>query len=390
MDEGTSSGASFKKLEKAQFQGTHKRAVSSVAWAPSHLTTAPVVASGSADGTAKIWKLPDPDDTKKHKRDLKAMTTLSGHSRGLNHIAWSTSTWSPPKLATASDDKTCRLWDVVTGDPLVEFRGHLNFCFCVAVHPTHGNLLVSGSFDETVKLWDVRSGDCVSTLPAHSDPVTMVDFSRDGTCICSSSHDGLIRLWDTATGECLKTIYAPLTSTPAPSAQAGTPQSVAMAGISEAGVAAATAAAAAAAGTSNAAAAASSSTSPPVSFAKYSPNGNFILSSTLDGRLRLWKTRTSTCSKTYHGSHLNSKYCMTAGFYLPQDSASSVVTGSENGDLTLYDLQTQQVQQTLPQAHDDVVMAVSCYNDPVGGGDWICTGGMTQDPTIKFWRPNKT
>ena len=39
------------------------------------------------------------------------------------------------------------------------------------------------SFDETVKLWDVRSGECVATLPAHSNPVTGVDFNRDGTMI---------------------------------------------------------------------------------------------------------------------------------------------------------------------------------------------------------------
>lgn len=30
----------------------------------------------------------------------------------------------------------------------------------------------------------------LQTLPAHSDPVTAVDFSRDGTLIVSSSYDG--------------------------------------------------------------------------------------------------------------------------------------------------------------------------------------------------------
>jgi COMPASS component SWD3 len=72
----------------------------------------------------------------------------------------------------------------------------------------HHSLLASGSFDETVKLFDIRSGECVSTLPAHSDPVTAVAFNRDGTCVASASHDGLIRIWDVGTSECLKTIFA--------------------------------------------------------------------------------------------------------------------------------------------------------------------------------------
>lgn len=107
--------------------------------------------------------------------------------------------------ASGSDDKTVRLWDCISGEALVEFRGHDNFVFCVSMHHS---LLASGSFDETVKLFDIRSGECVSTLPAHSDPVTAVAFNRDGTCVASASHDGLIRIWDVGTSECLKTIFA--------------------------------------------------------------------------------------------------------------------------------------------------------------------------------------
>jgi len=65
-------------------------------------------------------------------------------------------------IATASDDKTLRLWDASTTDSLVEFRGHTNFVFSVAFNP-QSNLLVSGSFHETVKLWDVRTGSCLHT-----------------------------------------------------------------------------------------------------------------------------------------------------------------------------------------------------------------------------------
>ncbi len=57
-------------------------------------------------------------------------------------------------------------------------------------HP-RSHLVVSGSFDQTVKLWDVRSGDCVKSVSAHSEPVTSVNFNRDGSLVASCSFDGL-------------------------------------------------------------------------------------------------------------------------------------------------------------------------------------------------------
>ena len=45
----------------------------------------------------------------------------------------------------------------------------------------------------------------VQSILAHSDPVTLVEFNRDGSMMPSSSFDGLCRLWDTGTGKCLRT-----------------------------------------------------------------------------------------------------------------------------------------------------------------------------------------
>lgn len=101
---------------------------------------------------------------------------------------------------------------VPQGDCLKTLHGHTNYVFCINFNP-QSNLLASGSYDEAVMVWDVKTGAallpcthtsicehphrsrhpgaCLKTLPAHSDPVTAVDFSRDGTLIVSCSYDGI-------------------------------------------------------------------------------------------------------------------------------------------------------------------------------------------------------
>ena len=68
--------------------------------------------------------------------------------------------------------------------------GHHNYVYCLAFSPK-GNILASGSYDEAVFLWDVRAGRLMRSLPAHSDPVSGIDFARDGTLVVSCSTDGL-------------------------------------------------------------------------------------------------------------------------------------------------------------------------------------------------------
>lgn len=324
--------------------GEHKRAVSSVKFAPDRLckSSHALCASASADGSVRLWDLSQdmyeslPTMTTSTTvvgdaplasatKQLQPVVTCLGHSRGINEVCWNPTS---PLLATASDDKTIRVWDAVTGDALVEFRGHDNFVFCV---DQKQSMLVSGSFDETVKLWDVRSGECVSTLPAHSDPVTAVSFNRDGTCVCSASHDGLIRIWDVATGECLKTIYA--------------------------------------------------AKNPPVSHITYSPNGKYVLAGTLDSMLRLWPVNrigSSKCAKTYQSElhHVNNKYSVVSTFTYD----GNIVTGSETGKICLYDLQSRQIQQVL-ECHEGPVLAVAAHDKlPL-----LASGGMTADRRVEFW-----
>src|SRR5262249_3757286 len=60
-------------------------------------------------------------------------------------------------LASASNDKTVRLWDVTTAKERASLQGHTGLVYAVAFSPD-GKTLASASDDKTVKLWDVTTG----------------------------------------------------------------------------------------------------------------------------------------------------------------------------------------------------------------------------------------
>ena len=53
---------------------------------------------------------------------------------------------------------------------------------------------------------------CAQVIPAHSDPVTGVDVSGDGTLIASSSYDGICRIWNAHNGAAMPCWGAPSTA----------------------------------------------------------------------------------------------------------------------------------------------------------------------------------
>lgn len=116
---------------------------------------------------------------------------------------------------------------------------------------------------------------------------------------------------------------------------------------------------------------------------RFSPNGNFVLAGTLDDRLRLWNvsevTSNSGCSKTYKG-HKNSEFCCFSAFDTNNAADPTIVSGSEDGKVHIYGVNDREVRQVLTN-HDDAVLAV----DVSSKKEFIVTGGMEKDKTVKFW-----
>ncbi|KAE9396751.1 WD40 repeat-like protein, partial [Gymnopus androsaceus JB14] len=107
-------------------------------------------------------------------------------------------------IATASWDRTVRIWNAVNGALIHTLTGPTGQIWSAAFSPD-GKLIAAGG-DHQVRLWSVESGKLLHTLSGYDDTcrTRSLCFSPDGATLAAGARGGTLRLFSILTGECLQ------------------------------------------------------------------------------------------------------------------------------------------------------------------------------------------
>lgn len=144
------------------------------------------VAVGFADGTLRLYSLPD----------SRLQSEIRAHSKEILHLAFHP---NGMLLASASFDKTVKLWRV-TADELAtpQTFSHPDKVRAVAFSP-NGHLLVTGSNNGQIGLFPLGTEQPAlrpTFYQAHQGQINSVEIDAGGTYLLSSGADGYTRFWN--------------------------------------------------------------------------------------------------------------------------------------------------------------------------------------------------
>jgi F-box and WD-40 domain protein 1/11 len=155
------------------------------------------IVSCSKDTTARIWHIcEDQSRTGEVFAGISryvCLHTLHGHRAAVNSVHFKGNV-----IATASGDRTVRIWNLITGIMIRTIGAHPRGIACVNIA---GNFVVTGSSDHVIRIFDLADGEEVRTLRGHSGLVRTIQ--TDDTMIISGSYDQSIRIWDINSGKML-------------------------------------------------------------------------------------------------------------------------------------------------------------------------------------------
>ena len=286
---------------------THEADVTALAFSPD----GKYVASGSRDGTARVWEA-------QTGREIARMT----HEADVTDLAFSP---DGKYVASGSRDGTARVWEAQTGHEVARMS-HEDYVVAVAFSPD-GKYVISGSWDDTARVWEAQTGHEVARM-SHEGYVVAVAFSPDGKYVVSGSGDGTARVWEAQTGHEVARI----------------------------------------------------SHKDGVAAVAFSPDGKYVASGSRDGTARVWEAQTGReIARVNHEVYViavafspDGKYVISGGCDKKDENYRCI-----GGTARVWEAQTG--REIARMSHNNAVVAVAFSPD----GKYVVSGSF--DGTVRVW-----
>jgi WD40 repeat protein len=288
----------------------HKQNITRAGFSPD----AKLLATASQDKSLRIWDV------------MTGSLVCSWQSQSARSNATSVA-FSPDgkRVAISSEHDPVQVWDLPRrpGDdptPLFTYRGHSAPVRSVTFKPD-GKTLATAGWDRTARTWDLASHRHPSILMSHAGSVTSLAASPKGPLIASAGHDGVIKLWHAGTGRLLSEL---------PGHEAG------------------------------------------VACLAFRPDGERLASGGADGLARVWNTATGTCENILRGH----RGTVAAVAFSP--NGTQIGTGGVDKIVRIWDAATGLMRGSF-EGHTEAITSLT-----YAGGEGRLASG-SRDKTLRVW-----
>ena len=165
-----------KESEPRVLEG-HQGSITSLAWS----TDGAVLCSASSDQCIRLWDA----------QRARTLRIVGKHQDSVCSLAWSTTGY----LASGGRDKAVRIWEPNSGAPVYTVKPKHTATVWNVAWCHRGDVLASASADKTIRIWDARRHQEKLILRDHHKGVRCLAFSADDSLLASKSQDGTVRVW---------------------------------------------------------------------------------------------------------------------------------------------------------------------------------------------------
>ncbi|KAJ2549475.1 hypothetical protein EV175_004437, partial [Coemansia sp. RSA 1933] len=187
------SGSASRRKEAKQLKcyaelDNHEGAIYSVQYSP----PGSFVASASFDKTVRVWDI----------SEQKQTAVLNGHQQTAFDVAWR---YDSTALVSAGFDRTCIEWDLEAKQPVT----HLScdgLVQCVRYSTHNPRIVYSGDSSGFISIHDLRQPQGATKLSNDGSMVNTIYCFNDETRLVSGDRNGEIKMWDVRIGRFMRLV----------------------------------------------------------------------------------------------------------------------------------------------------------------------------------------